>query len=220
MMLRRLLIVLVLMSSYCKAAGSVEGSSLIDDHFKEGTHYIKLEQPLPQGGAPVIEFMYFGCRVCFQLAPALAEWSYKSGIEVALIPAHSENAMVNEARMFHVFEQMNILSKMYEDGYVIVQTDLSELQGADRINSFLEKKGIETADFWVAWQSVEVAQKLQESARLTKQVKISKTPTFVVHGIYKIDVESLTSVEELFELLNYLVGKKPETAPLLLQKSA
>jgi len=210
-----------LFSCLCSGAGSGNNKNLTHSaNFVEGTHYSVLEQPLPQGAAPVIEFMYFGCKVCFQLVPAIADWSYKTGIGVVLVPAHSESSMVEEARMFHTFEQMDVLGKMYEDGYVIFQTNLSDLQGADRVNSFLDGKGINRDEFWKVWESGAVNQRLNDSASLTKQVQISKTTTFVVHGIYKVDVESLKTVEELFDLLSFLVAKKANKAPLLLRKNS
>jgi thiol:disulfide interchange protein DsbA len=210
-----------LFSCLCSIADSGNSNNLTHStNFIEGTHYTVLEQPLPQGVSPVIEFMYFGCKVCFQLVPAIADWSYKTGIGVALVPAHSDSSMVEEARMFHTFEQMSVLEEMYEDGYVIFQTNLSNLQGADRVNSFLNGKGINKDEFWKVWQSGAVNQRLNDSALLTKQVQISKTPTFVVHGIYKVDVESLKTVDELFDLLTFLVAKKTNKAPPLLRKNS
>ncbi|WP_039915849.1 DsbA family protein [Cellvibrio mixtus] len=187
-------------------------------NFIEGKHYQALEAPLINMGAPVVEFMYYGCRACFQLVPAVAEWSHTKKIDVLLVPVHSESAMVEEARLFHTFDVMGVLGKMYEEGFIIVQTDKSKLQGTDRVNSFLDKNGVDKEKFWTVWKSQEVNQRLAGSAALTRQAKIIKTPTFVVHGTYKVDVESLGSVEELFELLNYLVAMQPKSAPVLLKK--
>lgn len=187
--------------------------------FEEGKHYEILQNPLPTMAAPVVEFMYYGCRTCFQLAPAIAEWSYTKKIDVVLVPVHSDSAMVEEARLFHTFQVMGVLDKMYEEGFVMVQTDKSKLQGADRVNSFLDKNGVNKDKFWQVWKSQEVNQRLAGSAALTKQAQISKTPTFIVHSKYKVDVESLKTVEELFELLEFLNAKQIQ-APVLLKKAS
>lgn len=224
-MLQRVLMAFLMVFSFsCIANDAVKETnpakkSSPDKVFVEGKHYKKLTVPLPVGQAPVVEFFYYGCKSCYQLVPEIANWSYTTKIEVILVPAHSETTMLDEARMFHTFEHMGVLDKMYELGYVMFQTESNDLKGVDRVNSFLDRHKVDKDKFWAIWNSDVISQKLKASGQLTKQAQVSKTPTFVVHGIYKTDVESLKSVEELFELLNYLVGKKPETAPLLLKKS-
>jgi protein dithiol oxidoreductase (disulfide-forming) len=218
-MLSRLLIALIIMCGVNVAATeSTANKSIPDKAFIEGKHYTILKKPVAQADIPIIEFMYFGCKVCFQMVHDIADWSQKTGIGIALVPAHSETVMVQEARMFHTFEQMDVMADMYEEGYIIFQTNLSDLQGADRVNEVLDRKGINKIEFWQVWESPAVTQRLESSKQLTQQVQVAKTPTFLVHGIYKVDVESLKSVDELFELLSFLVAKKPYKAPMLLRK--
>lgn len=223
-MIQRVLMALTIaLSMQCMSVLAADNSVLkeqpINKVFVAGKHYQVLPQPLPTDPtAPVMEFMYYGCKTCFQLSPAIAEWSNTTKIGVTLVPAHSESAMVDEARMFHTFEVMGILGEMYETGFVIFQTDQTKLQGADRVNSFLAQHKVNKEKFWDTWKSDAVKQRLAGSAALTKQAKIFKTPTFVVHGVYLVDLESLKSVEELFVLLEYLAAKKPAVVPASLKK--
>ena len=225
-MLKRILSVfLVLFSAQLFAEAAAKASNikkqLPNNTFVEGKHYTVLSSFLPTNATvPVMEFMYYGCETCFKLVPAIAEWSYTKKIGVTLVPAHSESAMVDEARMFHTFEIMGILGKMYEEGFVMFQDKQSKLQGAERVNSFLAQHSIDKDKFWLTWKSEAVNAQLQKSGELTKMAKIAKTPTFVVHGAYKVDIESVKSVEELFLLLEYLAAKKPAVVPLLLKKPA
>lgn len=186
--------------------------------FVEGKHYQVLPKFLPTDArVPVMEFMYYGCETCFKLAPAIAEWSYTKKIGVTLVPVHSENAMVEEARMFHTFEVAGVFGEMYEEGFAMFQSKESNLQGADRVNSFLAKHSVNKEKFWQAWESDAVKQRLVKSAELTKMAQVTKTPTFVVHGAYKVDITSVKSVEELFLLLEYLTEKKAPTVPASLK---
>lgn len=225
-MLRHILMMFVMVCSFsCVAADATQNSKptekvAVNKNFIEGKHYKKLENPLPASMGPVVEFMYFGCKSCYQLVPEVANWSYTTGIGVTVVPAHSDTTMLDEARMLHTFDQLGVMDTMYELGYVIFQTEKVNLQGEARVNSFLERHKIDKEKFWATWKSDSVSQKLKQSAALTKQAQISKTPTFIVNGVYRVDVESLKSVEELFELLSYLVAKKPSTAPALLKKAA
>lgn len=188
--------------------------------FKEGVHFSKLEKPLPEGISPVIEFFYYGCETCYKLAPAIAQWAYEKKVDISLIPVHSENAMVDEARIFHTLTLVGALGKMYEEGFLLVQSKESKLQGVDRINEALDRHGVDKNKFWETWKSDAVNQRLASSAALTKQAQITKTPTFIVQGIYKVDITSIKSTDELFELLTYLMSKQPSAeVPALLKKN-
>lgn len=185
--------------------------------FKEGEHYTRLAQPLPKGIATVTEFFYYGCTTCFELSPLLGDWIKEKKVSFALIPAHSETAMVDAARMHHTAQVIGAMNTLYAVNYKIVQHNM-KLQGADRINHYLDLNGINKELYWQAWSSQQVEQRLQGSAALTKQAQVFKTPTFIVHGVYKVDIEKMSSIEQLFEVLDFLVANPPAPAPALLQK--
>ncbi len=173
--------------------------------FTEGTHYSLLEAPFQEGVAPVIEFFYYGCRACYQLVNDMGLWRRETGYQVSLVPAHSKNELVESARMFHTFAEMGVLAEMYELGYVIFQTKESELEGTDRINDFLLRHDVDQVQFWQTWGSEAVEKRLAYSAAMTVQAKVMKTPSFVVKGKYKVNIDSVKSVHELHALLTYLV---------------
>jgi thiol:disulfide interchange protein DsbA len=186
--------------------------------FIDGKHYQQLSEALPVGNAPITEFFYFGCRSCYQLVPAIAEWSHETGIRVAAIPAHGDTALADAARLYHTFAELGELGNMYELGYVMFQTDKVKLQGKERIDSYLDRHKIDKTRFWSTWNSPAVERRLASSLALTKMAKITKTPAFVVHGRYLVDLESLQSAEQLFEVLEYLVRHKAPSAPMLIRK--
>ena len=190
-----------------------------DKVFKEGEQYSLLSSRLPEGIAPVVEFFYYGCETCYKISPLVSEWVKKNNVRFALIPTHSETAMVDGARFHHTFQLMGVLNQMYMQTYEMIQAP-SDLQGEARINFYLDKNKVDKAIFWKTWNSEQVQQRLKGSAALSKQAQVFKTPTFIVHGLYKVDIERLTEIDELFELLDFLLAKKPSPAPSLLQKSS
>ena len=180
-------------------------SAVSANEFRAGEHYEVLDKPLPQGVAPVTEFFYYGCRACYQLADAIAAWSHESGNTVGLVPAHSETALVDGARLYHSLAAIGRLD-LYKHGFILFQTENSDLQGKDRINAFLDDRGIEREVFWRAWGGEKVARRLSGSLMLTRAAGVVNTPSFVVHGVYKVDTAVIKSVDELFELLEHLVN--------------
>lgn len=175
--------------------------------FTEGKDYTVLATPLPSGVAPVTMFFYYGCRTCYQLSEPFAAWSAEKKIPLGLVPAHTETGLVDAARLYHTLGALGQL-KHYRAGYVLFQTEKHKAQGVDRINEFLDEIGQNRDEFWAAWQSDAVNQRLAGSLELTRLAGIISTPSFIVHGRYKVELSVIESVEGLFELLEYLVKEK------------
>lgn len=175
--------------------------------FVEGRDYKVLAQALPTGVAPVTMFFYYGCRACYQLSEPVAGWGQEKKIRVGLVPAHSETGLVDAARLYHTLGVLNQLQH-YRGGYVLFQSERHEAEGVDRVNEFLDEIGQDREQFWAAWKSEAVDQRLAGSLQLTRLAGIASTPAFVVHGRYKVELSVIESVDGLFELLEYLVAEK------------
>ena len=175
--------------------------------FVEGEDYQVLDAPLVSADSPVIEFFYYGCKACYSLVPAVAEWRNKTGNQVSLVPVHSKTKLMISARLFHTFAEMKLLSKMYEVGYEIFQTKESSLTGKERIDDYLLKNDINKKQFWSIWRSDAVNKRMSVSLALTQKAKVTMTPSFVVQGRYLVQTQTIDSVENLLDLLSFLSKK-------------
>jgi thiol:disulfide interchange protein DsbA len=194
------------------ACAAKQAEEAVDTYsFNSGEHYTVLEQPLPDAVAPVIEFFYFGCRACYQLADAVAGWSEQTGIPVALVPAHTDTKLVDAARLYHTLAEMGEVQH-YKAGYVLFQTNNSSKQGEARVNEFLQALQIDQERFWQVWGSDAVNQRLAGSFMLTRAAGITSTPAFVVQGRYRVEPSVIESVDELFALLEHLAALPAEQA--------
>ena len=177
--------------------------------FVAGVHYNELEAPLPSSmNADLTNFFYFGCPSCYQLNPALAQWRAETGATIELVPVHSEEKLVEGAMIFHTFVEMGVLAQMYEWGYVMFMQEDTEKFGWERVNEFLGDKKISRPIFWETMDSDAVRRRLGYSLRMNKHANVSITPTFVVHGRYVVNTDAVSSLDEFFALLSYLVEDK------------
>lgn len=174
--------------------------------YVEGRDYTVLEQPFPEGAAPVVEFFYYGCRACYYMTDEISEWSQASKTPVALVPAHTDTNLVDSARLFHTFNAID-RSDLHIYGYVLFQQEDPSLQGKARINALLNEHNVDQELFWQAWSSDEVNQRLIGSYQLTKLAGIESTPSFIVAGKYRVELGVIDGTEGLFGLLSYLVSK-------------
>lgn len=172
--------------------------------YVEGRDYRVLEQPI--AGAPdVIELFFYGCRACYYLTDDLADWSSDKKVGFSLVPAHTDTNLVESARMFHTFGVLGRLD-LHVDGYVLFQ-EPSELQGEERINALLAERGVNKDEFWAAWGSEAVNQRLAGSYQLTERAGVSSTPAFIVQGKYVVELGVIEGSEGVLNLLEFLVKK-------------
>lgn len=187
------------------AEGTLNDSLALESGFSKGIHYRVLEEPI--ANAPMMtEFTFFGCRACYQLVPLMSEWSKKGEHSIVMVPLHDERELINGAMLFHTFAEMGVLNKMYDLGYVIFQTEKTDLSGVDRINYYLDRHDIQQEQFWATWDSQAVADRLKGSLYLNKKVGVTVTPTFLIGGKYVVEADSVESVEMLTQLFDYLVA--------------
>lgn len=176
--------------------------------FQEGTHYEKLATPAAVEGADIVEFFYYGCKACYQLTGDMRNWRQKTGHRVAPVPAHAGGVQADGARFFHTYVALDAVQQLHYPTYVLFQVEQSETQGEARVNELLGTQNVSKDAFWRLWGSEEVSQAMAYSEHLTRQAQVIQTPTYVVHGYYKVKLDSLKSVDELFQLLEYLVEHK------------
>lgn len=174
--------------------------------FVEGRDYRLLEQPI--AGAPdVIELFFYGCRACYYLTDDIANWSEKNNIQVSLVPAHTQEKLVDAARLYHTFAALQRLD-LYVDGYVLFQEEGNDLQGKERIDALLKKRNVDIDQFWAAWSSDVVNQRLAGSYQLTSLAGVSTTPSFLVKGKYVVEFGVIESGNDVFPLLEHLLAKE------------
>ena len=66
--------------------------------------------------------------------------------------------------------------------------------------------GVKPADFVTASKSFGVDLKIKQAEAQIKAMQIMSTPTLVVAGKYRINNEAFRNVDEIIEVVNYLVG--------------
>lgn len=171
--------------------------------YVEGRDYRRLETPI--SGAPaVIELFYYGCQLCYYLTDDLSLWSRETGLTLSLIPAHGSDAMVDGARLFHTLAVLGRLD-LHVAAYELFQQP-SDLQGVDRVNALLDQQGISREQFWAAWSSDLVNQRLAGSLQLTELSATRSTPAFIVQGSYVVELSVIESSEGLLGLLSHLAA--------------
>jgi thiol:disulfide interchange protein DsbA len=206
-------------------------------NWQPGKHYTVLPQAqrtnVPAGKVEVLEVFSYGCPACDQFVPAMKR------IKAAL-PPNAQLAYLhaswNKAEAWPMFQRafvtaqsLGISEKAHEEMFKAIwhTGELGLVEPGSRrlkktlptINDaakFYERvTGVKAADFVNASKSFGVDMKVRQADAQILAMKVTGTPTLVVNGKYVLNSEHLTSLEEIIELVNFLVTRetKPAAAP-------
>lgn len=206
--MRLILIISFLLTVVGCAQTESDGSAALspvsaDTSYVVGQDYRVLEQAIVD--APdVIELFFYGCEACSVIAPELESWSKERELTLGLVPVHSETQLVDAARLYHTLTSMG-RGDLHISAFRLYREE-SDLKGEDRLNAFLSEQEVDQAEFWSAWQSEEVQQRLVGSYALNAMVRTRVTPTFIVYGKYVVEQDYLISDKgSVFSILDYLI---------------
>ncbi len=223
--------------SFAALAGQAQAAN-----WQPGTHYSVLPQAqrtnVPAGKVEVLEVFSYGCPACDRFVPAMKRLksSLPPNAQMAYLPASwnkAENWPLFQ-RAFITAQSLGIAEKAHEEMFkAIWQT--GELGVVDKSTGRLKKTlpsiedtakfyervtGVKAADFVKASKSFGVDMKVRQADAQILAMRITGTPTLVVNGKYVLNSEHLTSIDEIIQLVNYLVaqeskaGAMPAAAPV------
>ena len=157
----------------------------------EGTHYVRLGQPLPvtapAGKVEVVEFFWYGCPHCNAFEPALEAWVKKLPEFVAFrrVPVQfREEPFGTHQRIYFALETMGQLEAMHRKVFAAIHNDRLKLDKPAEIQAFMSKNGLDGARFIEVMNSFGVQTKARQAKQLAEAYKIDGVPALGIHGRY------------------------------------
>ena len=158
----------------------------------EGTHYVRLAQPVAatvNGKIEVIEFFWYGCPHCSAFEPTLDAWQKTLPGDVVFrrIPiAFSEEPFGAHQRIFFALDSLGLVNTMHRNVFYAIHNDRMRLAKPEEIGAFMAKNGIDAAKFLEAYDSFSVQTKAAQARQLSQGYKIDAVPALGVQGRYYI----------------------------------
>jgi protein dithiol oxidoreductase (disulfide-forming) len=197
-----------------------------------GKHYVVIpaqRSQVPAGKIEVMEVFSYGCPACNTFRPAMKQIqaALPKNAQVAYLPA-SWNAAENWPvfqRAYLTALSLGVADRAHEAMYDAIWTT-GELGVVEKSTGRLKKKlptiedvarfyerttGVKAAAFVNASKSFAVDLKIRQAETQIRAMQVPSTPTLVVAGKYRLNTDSVRSVEEIISLINFLVAK--ESAP-------
>ena len=211
-------------------AALVPGTSSAQQQWVEGKHYFAIKPAqrtnVAAGKIEVAEAFSYGCPACYSFNPLAKQLQ-------GTLPANAEfiyqHASFNAAESWPLFQRSYLtavalgVDKKAHDAMFDAIWKTGELgvidQKTRRIKSpaptieqvakFYERTtGVKAADFVNASKSMGVQVAINRTEAWLRGAQIDSTPTIVVNGKYRLTVQSAGGVNEMFDLVKFLVAKE------------
>ena len=181
----------------------------------EGTHYIKLSQPLPANMLPpagkidVAEFFWYECPHCNAFEPMLEAWAKRLPADVSLRRVHVGFGPMHQLhqRLYYALEETGLVDQMHRKVFAAIHLQGKRLGTEAEIRRFLEDSGVDATKVMTAFKSFSVDTKVTRAKQLTDAYKIDGVPAMGVQGRYYTSGSLTGSLERMLEVAAFLVQR-------------
>lgn len=155
----------------------------------EGTHYVRLSQPVPvsvaAGKVEVVEFFWYGCPHCNAFEPALEAWAKKlpEFVSFRRVPVQfREEPFGTHQRVYYALESMGQLDAMHRKVFYAIHNDRLKLDKPADIAAFMTKHGVDGAKVVELMGSFAVQTKARQAKQLAEAYRIDGVPALGIQG--------------------------------------
>ena len=183
------------------------------EKFQLGTHYFAIEpaQSTPSDKVEVTEVFSYACIHCAHFQVVVDGWRKRmpAAASLSYMPAAWNPGWELMARAFYAAEALGILDKTHQAFYDALHVEHKPFASLDDIAQWhAAKAGIKADDFVAAATSSAVNIKVNRSKQMVPRYGIDGTPSVVVGGKYRVTGSSAGGLEQVFEIVDFLVTKE------------
>lgn len=178
----------------------------------EGTHYIKLSEPVPvpaNGKISIVEFFWYGCPHCNAFEPTIEAWAKRVPADVDFHQAHVAFTAMHEthSRIYYTLETMNLLEQLHHKVFAAIHVQHRRLDKEPDIQAFVTENGADGAKFMQVFKSFAVQTKVRQAKQLSEAYKIDGVPTIGVQGRFWTSVALAQGPDRALAVTDYLAQR-------------
>ena len=179
----------------------------------EGTHYVRLSQPLPMpsdGKFEVVEFFWYGCPHCNEFEPALEAWTKTLPADVVFRRApvaFRPEPHGTHQRIYFALEAMGLVATLHRKVFYAIHNDRARLDKPAEISAFMTKNGVDGAKFLDVFNSFSVQTKARQAHQLSEAYKIDGVPAIGIHGRFYTSGSLSGSNERSLAVTDFLLKR-------------
>lgn len=180
--------------------------------FLPGEHYRPLEERAPTAGngIEVVEFFLYSCPHCRAFEPDFEAWAAEppAGTSVRRVPVTFGGAGPVYARLFYTAERLGVLDSIHGEVFAAIHDDGRRLTDRDAIRAFFVEHGVEGEVFDAAFDSDEVAKRVERADALMRAYRVMSVPSLGVNGRYWISGPMAGGQDRMLGVAEYLIAQE------------
>ncbi len=178
----------------------------------EGTHYVRLGQPLPvtapAGKVDVVEFFWYGCPHCNAFEPMLEAWVKKlpEFASFRRVPVQfREEPFGTHQRIYFALEAMGQLEAMHRKVFHAIHNERVKLDKPAEIQAFMTKNGVDGAKFVEVMNSFGVQTKARQAKQLAESYRIDGVPALGIQGRFYTSGSLAGGQDKMLVVADFLI---------------
>ncbi len=178
----------------------------------EGTHFRTLADPVlvnDPSRVEVVELFWYGCPHCDQLDPAISRWvsTLPDDVSFRHIPVVLGRSWEWHARLFWAARNLGVGEKVHRKVFDEIHRNNNKLDSEKLIIEFLEGFDLEREKVSKELKSFSTESALKLAHSRVRSYEISGVPALIVHGRYLVNLNSVRSNKQLFNIVDNLIEK-------------
>ncbi len=179
--------------------------------YKEGVHYERISAaPATTDRIEVLEVFNYGCPHCTSMQPYLNAWQ-KDRPELAELkhmPATFRPDFELYARGYFAADSLGVLKQTHAAMFEQASAHRSMVRNINEVADMYAALGVDRDKLIAASKSFAVDMRVREVNKKLPLMKVSRTPSFVVAGKYRVRNEAMRDPAEVFAVVDFLVAKE------------
>ena len=158
----------------------------------------------------VYEFFWYGCPHCFNLEPTIdrIEADLDMDAKIVKVPVALRDSWTPHAKLYYALSQMNEIDDLHNSIFEEIHIENNRLDTEEAMIEFLSKSEINTEIFSEKYNSYGTEARVKKASNLARKYQIDSVPTLVVNGKYLTSGSFVSSYDELYSVLNFLVERE------------
>jgi thiol:disulfide interchange protein DsbA len=167
-------------------------------------------------------FFNYGCPVCNKFEPMISKWYNEKKDEKLMVftdipVAWTHPGWQDYARAFYIEQTLGLLDKGHHAMFQAVHGNGADIEPQDltskeKMRDFFHKElGVAPANFDSHYDTFEIRMLMKQGEMIGQAYNIRAIPSFVIAGKYYADIQTAGGMEQLIDVVNFLVNKETFT---------
>ena len=176
-----------------------------------GVHYEQISAaPANTDRIEVLEVFNYGCPHCTSMQPYLIAWqkSRPEIVELKHMPATFRPDFELYARGYFAADSLGVLQQTHAAMFEQASAHRAMVRTIDEVADMYAALGVDRDKLIAASKSFAVDMRVREVNKKLPQMKVGRTPGFVVAGKYRVRNETMRDPADVFKVVDFLVAKE------------